>query len=141
MAGAHVGHDVALGDDVTLANGVQLAGHVTVGDHVVIAGLAAVAQYVRVGEGAFVAGGAMVERDVPPFVIVQGDRARVRALNLVGLRRRGVSPSSIRELRRAFRLLFGGAVPRASALEALEREPPPDPHVAALVAAVRTARA
>lgn len=106
MVGAHVGHDVRVGSDCTLANGVQLAGHVEVADHVTFGGLAAVAQFVRVGEGAFVAGGAMVERDVPPFVIVQGDRARVRVLNVVGLRRMGVPDASLAELRRVFRALW-----------------------------------
>jgi UDP-N-acetylglucosamine acyltransferase len=108
MVGAHVAHDVALGSLVTLANGVMLAGHVSVGDYVTFGGAAAVAQHLRIGESAFVAGGAMVERDVPPFVVVQGDRARVRALNKVGLRRRGVDESEIDRLDRALRgLLFG----------------------------------
>lgn len=106
MVGCHVAHDVTLGSHVTLANGVQLAGHVVVEDHATFGGVAAVAQFVRVGESAFVAGGAMCERDVPPFVIVQGDRARVRALNVVGLRRRGVPEETLHRLRAAFRALY-----------------------------------
>ena len=106
MAGAHVAHDVVLGDDVVLANLVQLAGHVVVADHVNFGGMAGVAQHVRVGEGAFVAAGSMCERDVPPFVIVQGDRARVRAINHVGLKRRHVPVGVRRELQRAFRRLY-----------------------------------
>jgi UDP-N-acetylglucosamine acyltransferase len=105
MVGTHVGHDVRVGSRCTFANGVQLAGHVEVEDHVTFGGLAAVAQFVRVGEGSFVAGGAMVERDVPPFVIAQGDRARVRVLNVIGLRRMGVPEASIAELERVFRAL------------------------------------
>lgn len=106
MVGVHVGHDVRVGARCTLANGVQLAGHVEVEDDVTFGGLAAVAQFVRIGQGAFVAGGAMVERDVPPFVIAQGDRARVRVLNVVGLRRMGVPAASIAELERVFRALW-----------------------------------
>src|SRR5208282_1543704 len=98
-----------------LANAVQLAGHVEVSDHATFGGLAGVAQFVRVGESAFVAAGAMCERDVPPFVIVQGDRARVRALNVVGLRRRGVPEESIAKLERAFRTVFAGKGTRAEA--------------------------
>ncbi len=101
MAGAHVAHDAVVGSHCVIANGVQLAGHVVLEDHVTFGGLSGVAQRVRVGESAFVAGGAMCERDVPPFVIVQGDRARVRAPNVVGLERRGVPTESIRALRRA----------------------------------------
>ena len=98
MAGAHVAHDVTVGSHCVVANAVQLAGHVTVEDWVTFGGLSGVAQWLRVGESAFVAAGAMCERDVPPFVIVQGDRARVRALNVIGLERRGLAPASIAHL-------------------------------------------
>ena len=125
MAGCHVAHDVVLGSSCVVANGVQLAGHVTVEDHVTFGGLAAVAQHVRVGQGAFVAGGAMCERAVPPFVIVQGDRARVRALNVVGLRRRGVPEESIARLRAAYRRLFvRRECPIEDVLAALDRSDP-----------------
>jgi UDP-N-acetylglucosamine acyltransferase len=109
MAGCHVAHDVRVGSRCVIANAVQLAGHVKVEDWVTFGGLSGVAQHLVVGQGAFVAAGAMCERDVPPFVIVQGDRARVRALNVVGLERRGVSPASIAALRRAFGRLFSSA--------------------------------
>ena len=106
MAGAHVAHDAVVGSHCVVANAVQLAGHVIVEDWVTFGGLSGVAQYIRVGQSAFVAAGAMCERDVPPFVIVQGDRARVRALNVVGLERRGVAPESIARLKKAFARTF-----------------------------------
>jgi UDP-N-acetylglucosamine acyltransferase len=133
MVGAHAAHDVQIGSFCTLANAVQLAGHAHVSDHATFGGLSGVAQFVAVGESAFVAAGAMCEVDVPPFVIVQGDRARVRALNVVGLRRRGVPEASIERLEGAFRLLFGKKVPRA---EALSRVPRGDAFVDALLAAM-----
>jgi len=106
MAGAHVAHDVLVGSNCVVANAVQLAGHVIVEDWVTFGGLSGVAQHLRVGQSAFVAAGAMCERDVPPFVIVQGDRARVRALNVVGLERRGVAADSIARLKKAFARTF-----------------------------------
>jgi len=123
MAGAHVAHDVVLGSHCVIANGVQLAGHVVVEDWVNFGGLSGVAQKVRVGESAFVAAGAMCERDVPRFVIVQGDRARVRALNVVGLRRRGIPAESIVALERAYARSFGrrGGEGFAAAVGALDR--------------------
>lgn len=121
MVGSHVAHDVTIGSHVTLANGTQLAGHAVVEDHATFGGLSGVAQFVRVGQSAFVAAGAMCEADVVPFVIVQGDRARVRALNVVGLRRRGVPEESIAALRVAFRAVFGGKLPRAKAALAVPR--------------------
>ena len=116
MVGAHVAHDVAIGSHVVVANAVQLAGHTVVEDYATFGGLAGLAQFVRVGESAFVAAGAMVERDVPPFCIAQGDRARVRAVNRVGLERRGVPRASIDEIERVFRVIFFSKRPRAEAL-------------------------
>jgi UDP-N-acetylglucosamine acyltransferase len=133
MAGVHVAHDVSLGDHATLANGTLLAGHVRVETRVTMGGRAAVAPFVRVGEGSFVAAGAMVETDVPPFVIVAGDRARVRALNRVGLRRSGVPDGSRRALARAFRVLFGHSVPRSESLGIVREQLGHDPYVEKLV--------
>lgn len=106
MAGAHVAHDVVLDDGVVLTNAVLLGGHVRVATRAVIAGGAAIAPFVRVGESCFVAGNAMVERDVPPFLIAAGDRATLRAVNTVGLERRGVPTESVRAICRAFQHIF-----------------------------------
>jgi UDP-N-acetylglucosamine acyltransferase len=106
MAGSHVGHDAALGSHVVVANGVQIAGHVWVEDYVTFGGLSGVAQRCTVGESAFVAAGAMCERDVPPYVIVQGDRARVRSLNHVGLKRRCFTQADIDAIERMFRQIY-----------------------------------
>ncbi len=133
MVGSHVAHDVTVGSSCIIANAVQLAGHVTLGDHATFGGLAGIAQFVRVGESAFVAAGAMVERDVPPFCIVQGDRARVRAINRVGLERRDVPAASIAEIERVFRAIFHAGVPRAEALRAVSTS---DPWAARLVEAL-----
>jgi UDP-N-acetylglucosamine acyltransferase len=125
MVGVHVAHDVVVGSHCVLANGVQLAGHVVVEDHANFGGLAAAAQFVRVGESAFVAALTGCERDVPPFVVVQGNRARVRGVNAVGLRRRGVPEESITALARAVRKLFQGDVPQAEARRALAADADP----------------
>ena len=133
MAGCHVAHDVVMGNHVTVANAVQLAGHAEVEDYATFGGLAGVAQFVKIGQSAFVAAGAMCEANVPPFVIVQGDRARVRALNKVGLRRRGLPEEAIAALDRAFRALFKGQKTRAAALLEVDAS---DPYVALLKAAL-----
>jgi UDP-N-acetylglucosamine acyltransferase len=123
MVGAHVAHDVVVGSHCILSNAVQLAGHSIVEDHAVFGGLSGIAQRVRVGESAFVAAGAMCEFDVPPFVVVQGDRARVRALNKVGLRRRGIDEATISLLNKAFRVLFVTRKKDPNALAQLEKNP------------------
>ncbi len=113
MVGVHVGHDAVVGSHVTIANGVQLAGHVVVGDHVTFGGLAAVGPHVHIGELAFIAAGAMVERDVPPFFIVQGDRARPRGVNRVGMKRQNHTLAEIRDVERVFLALYGPTKNRA----------------------------
>jgi UDP-N-acetylglucosamine acyltransferase len=135
MVGAHVAHDVVLGSGCVLANGVQLAGHVVVEDWVTFGGLSGVAQFVRVGESAFVAAMAACERNVPPFVVVAGNRAQVRGVNAVGLRRRGVPEPSVKALSRAVRVLTRRSSTRAEALRSLETEA--DPYVARLLVALR----
>ena len=136
MAGAHIAHDVRVGSHCVVANAVQLAGHVVVEDWVTFGGLSGVAQRLRVGQSAFVAAGAMCERDVPPFVIVQGDRARVRALNIVGLERRGVPGGSIALLKKAFAGTFARSSWRLSFDEAVRELDRSDPFVGAFARAL-----
>ncbi|MBN1606976.1 MAG: acyl-ACP--UDP-N-acetylglucosamine O-acyltransferase [Polyangiaceae bacterium] len=137
MAGAHVAHDCVLEDRVVLTNHTVLGGHVVVEEAVTCGGHVAVAPFVRLGRLCFAAGGACIEHNVPPFVIVSGDRARVRALNVVGLRRAGVPEASMRALKDAFKQVFGGKVPRRVALETLDEALVRDEYVAELVAFVR----
>jgi UDP-N-acetylglucosamine acyltransferase len=106
MASVHVGHDCVIGDKVIMANNATLAGHVLVGDQVGFGGLSAVHQFVRIGQHAYVGGVTGVERDVIPYGIVMGDRARLAGLNMVGLQRRGFSREDIQALRAAYDVLF-----------------------------------
>ncbi|MFM7201283.1 MAG: acyl-ACP--UDP-N-acetylglucosamine O-acyltransferase [Myxococcota bacterium] len=119
MVSSHVAHDCDVGDEVVMANGVSLAGHVEVAGQVTFGGLAGIHQGVRVGRLSMVAAGAMVSQDVPPFCLVQGDRARLRGLNLVGLRRAGFSSECISGLKRLYRQHFlsrgGGSRSEAAA--------------------------
>ncbi|MEL6232783.1 MAG: acyl-ACP--UDP-N-acetylglucosamine O-acyltransferase [Pseudomonadota bacterium] len=106
MVGVHVAHDCRVGDGVILANNATLGGHVQLGDHVVLGGLSAVHQFCRIGQGAMVGGVSGVEKDVIPFGMAFGDRAQLQGLNLVGLKRRGVSREEIHTLRSAYREIF-----------------------------------
>jgi UDP-N-acetylglucosamine acyltransferase len=133
MAGAHVAHDCTLADRVVLTNHTVLGGHVVVEEAVTCGGHVAVAPFVRLGRLCFAAGGACIEHDVPPFVIVSGDRARVRTLNVVGLRRAGVPEVSTAALRQAFKHVFRGGIPRSVALQTLDAALARDAYVAELV--------
>jgi UDP-N-acetylglucosamine acyltransferase len=134
MATAHIAHDCRLGDEVKMANGATLAGHVEVGDFAWLSGLCAVHQGSRIGTHAFVAGGAIVAQDVPPFCLVQGDRARLVSLNTTGLKRAGFASAEIMALRRAYRVLFRGSGSMAERLAELE---PAAGRVAELVSFLR----
>ena len=106
MVGVHVGHDCQVGNQVIMANNATLAGHVTVQDFAVLGGLSAVHQFARIGRYAMVGGVTGVERDVIPFGSVMGDRARLSGVNIVGMKRRGLSRDEIHDVRKAYRLLF-----------------------------------
>lgn len=108
MANSHVGHDCQVGEGVTFANSVALGGHVQIGDGVVFGGLAAVQQFCRVGKGAMVGGLTGVNRDVIPHAMAFGDHAELAGLNLIGLKRRGLSRDTINALRATFRAVFYG---------------------------------
>jgi UDP-N-acetylglucosamine acyltransferase len=125
MVGSHVAHDAVVGSHCVFANAVQLAGHALIEDWVTFGGLSGVTQRVRVGESAFVAGLSACERDVPPYVVVHGNRARVRGVNVVGLRRRGFDEASIAALERAVRKLWISRMTRSEALAALADEVDP----------------
>ena len=105
MAYCHVAHDCNIGNGVVMANHATLAGHATVEDYAVFGGMVAVGTFLRIGESAMLAAGSMVEREVPPFCIVSGDRAQLRAVNRVGLDRRGISGEARTQIRSIFRAL------------------------------------
>ncbi len=117
MAYVHVAHDNRLGDHAILANNVMLAGHVEIGERAFLGGGAGVHQFCRVGRLAMVGGNAKVVQDCLPFVVTDGHPARARGLNVVGLRRAGVSADGRRALGEAYRLLVRSGLPLAEALE------------------------
>lgn len=108
MTGAHVGHDSIIGNRVILVNNVAIAGHCHIGDDVIVGGLSGVHQFVRIGRGAIIGAVTMVTNDVIPFGLVQASRGELDGLNLVGLKRRGVSRPEITQLRAAYQMLSQG---------------------------------
>ncbi|MEI9992193.1 MAG: acyl-ACP--UDP-N-acetylglucosamine O-acyltransferase [Rhizomicrobium sp.] len=109
MAMSHVGHDCHVADDVTFTNAAVLGGHSEIGQGVILGGLSAVQQFCRVGKGAMIGGISGVNRDVIPYAMAFGDHIELAGLNLIGLKRRGLSREVINAMRAAFRLIFKGA--------------------------------
>lgn len=122
MMGAHVAHDCQIGDEVILANNATLGGHVLVEDHAIIGGLSAVHQFVRIGRHAMVGGMSGVEHDVIPYGMAHGERAQLQGLNVIGLKRSGLSRAQIQALSNAYDLLFGEADTLAERVEQVARE-------------------
>ncbi|MGH8140158.1 MAG: acyl-ACP--UDP-N-acetylglucosamine O-acyltransferase [Steroidobacteraceae bacterium] len=120
MAYSHVAHDCVVGDNAVFANCAALGGHVEIGDWVILGGLTAVHQFAKIGAHAFLAGGAIVTRDVPPYVMVAGNPAQPHAVNSEGMKRRGFDEEQIRNVRDAYRILYRSDLRLADALEKLQ---------------------
>jgi UDP-N-acetylglucosamine acyltransferase len=129
MVQSHVAHDCAIGDNVTMANNSVLGGHVEVASNVIISGAAAVHQFVRIGHHAFLGGCAAVAGDVIPFGMAQGDRARLRGLNVVGMKRSGMSREQIFQIRKAYKMLFDPERPLAENVAQVREAFPDSPEV------------
>jgi UDP-N-acetylglucosamine acyltransferase len=119
MTCSHVAHDCQVGNNTVFANCASLGGHVEIGDWVILGGLTAVHQHVKIGPYAFLAGGAIVQRDVPPYVMVAGNPAIPHAVNSEGLKRRGFEERQVRSIRNAYRILYREEFKLSEAMEKL----------------------
>lgn len=137
MVATHVGHDCKVGNNVTMANNAALAGHVTVGDYTFIGGNSAVHQFSRIGESVMIAGVTGVAADIIPFGFCVGQRGVLDGLNVIGLRRRGVSRTDIHNLRQAYRALFHVRGVFKERVEAVSRAFGEDPLVAKVLQFIR----
>ena len=106
MAYSHIAHDCILGNNIIIANSTQLAGHIIIKDFAYLGGLVGVHQFVTIGQNCFIRFMSRINRDVPPYVIMEGNPSRERSINTEGLRRKNFSPADISILRKAFIILF-----------------------------------
>ncbi len=144
MAYAHIAHDCIIGDHVVITNCVQLAGHVLIEDGAALGGASAVHHFVTIGSASFVAGMTRVVHDVPPYMLVEGNPARVRGINAVGIRRRKLPPGAGDRLKEVYKRLFGkqaegGVGDSSEALDELADQYPDCPYVDRVLSSVRQA--
>ena len=137
MAYSHVAHDCTVGSNVVFANCAALGGHVQIGDWVILGGLTAVHQFTKVGAHAFLAGGAIVTRDVPPYVMAAGNPAVPHAVNSEGLKRRGFDADQIRHIREAYRVLYRSELKLSEALARLDQVAADRPEIRVFVDFIR----
>jgi UDP-N-acetylglucosamine acyltransferase len=125
LAYSHIAHNVTLGDYIIMSNVATLAGHIVVEDRAVIGGLAAVHQFCRIGTMSIIGGCSKVVQDVPPYMMADGNPARARTINKVGLERNGVSEEAQTALKHAYKILFREGLTIPNALAKIESELPP----------------
>jgi UDP-N-acetylglucosamine acyltransferase len=122
MSYVHLAHDCQIGDGVIIGNGTQLAGHVQINDRAIVSGLVAVHQFARIGRHSFVGGCSRVAKDVPPYLKAVGNPVKLYGLNSVGLQRSGFEDEIVRELKRAYRLVFRSELNVTQAVERARAE-------------------
>lgn len=118
MVNVHIAHDCMIGDDNIFANNVTIAGHVHVGNQAILGGMAAIHQFCKIGSHSFTGGGAIVLRDIPPFVMISGTKHIPQGINSEGLRRRGFEKETILQIKRAYKAIYrdGNTVTEAVSL-------------------------
>lgn len=129
MAYCHVAHDCRIGNHVILANAATLAGHIQIEDHAIVGGLVGVHQFVRLGCHSIIGGGSGVNKDIPPYTMANGQRAKLYGLNSVGLKRHNFSEDVLHNLKKAYRLILRSNHTLEKALELAKAEIPNSPEV------------
>jgi len=133
MAYVHIAHDCIIGNNTILANNVALAGHVSIGDFATLGGFTLVHQFCHLGAHSFTAMGSAVSKDIPPFVMAQGNLAKPHGLNTEGLKRRGLSSSDINQIKKAYKILYRSGLTLEQAKEELQELAAKSSHVAMIV--------
>ena len=138
MAYVHIAHDCKTGRNVIFANNATLAGHIVIEDFVTVGGLVAIHQFVRIGNYAYIGGKSAVVKDIPPYVIAAGDRAKLHGLNSVGLKRHGFSQETLSSLKKAYRIIFRIGLTLNEAIERVKAEVEQIPEVSDLIQFIKS---
>lgn len=120
MAYCHVAHDCIVGSHVIMANAASIAGHVLVEDYAILGGFSLVHQFCKIGKYSFAAMGSVISRDVPPYILVGGQPTKPHGINSVGLERQGFSQDSIRQIKKAYKIVFKSGLKLEDAIAALD---------------------
>ncbi len=139
MTATHVAHDCIVGNNIVISHGTAIAGHVVIEDHAVIGGLVGIHQFTKVGRMAMVGAHSKLVKDIPPFMLVEGNPATVHGINIVGLRRNGISPEVRLQLKRAFKILYRSNLNVTQAIEVMEQELEAGPEIEHLIRFIRSA--
>ena len=139
MACVHIAHDCILGDNIIMANNASLAGHVTIGDWAILSGYTLIHQFCSVGEHSFTSYASFVNKSIPPYVTVAGEKAGVKGINTEGLRRRGFTSEQITQVRRAYKALYRESLPLEDATAKITEMAATAPEIEILARFLKTA--
>lgn len=139
MAYAHIAHDCVVGDDNIFANNASLAGHVTMGDWCIMGGNSGSHQFCHIGSHSFLGAGGVLLRDLPPYVMAGGEVLKPFGINSEGLKRRGFSPSTIQQIKRAYKVVYRSALTADEAVEELDKMAETTPELKIMADFIRNA--
>jgi len=122
MAYVHIAHDCQIGNHVVMANATTLAGHVVIEDFAFIGGLVAVHQFTRIGAYSMIGGFSAIPQDIPPYTTAAGERAKLYGLNTIGLKRKDFSDAQIKDLKKAYKILFRSKLTLKDAISKVKNE-------------------
>jgi UDP-N-acetylglucosamine acyltransferase len=134
----HIAHDCKLGRGVVFANNASLAGHIIIGDYVQIGGFGVIHQFVKVGDYAFIGAKTGIPKDIPPYVMASGHRAKLHGLNKVGLKRHGFTEKTLSELKKAYRIIYRIGLTLNEAIDRVNAEVEPIPEVLNFISFIKS---
>jgi UDP-N-acetylglucosamine acyltransferase len=137
MANVHVAHDCVLDDHIIVANNVALAGHVHVGDYAILGGFTAVHQFCHIGTHCMTGAGSVVLKDIPAFVMANGNSVSPHGMNTEGLKRRGFSDETIKVLRQAYKIIFRQGLTLGMAIQRLQEMSSDGDELSVLIASLK----
>ena len=140
MVASHVAHNCRLGNNIIMVNSASLAGYVEVNDHAFLGGFVLVHQFCRIGGYSICGLSTKVTKDVPPFMMVDGNPALVRGLNLVGLKRKGFDATRRERIKRAYKVIYRSGFSVSHCLEELEKIDPPNGDIAVLIGFIKSSK-
>lgn len=138
MAYSHVAHDCKIGNQVILANAATLAGHIEIEDYAIVGGLVGIHQFLRLGRHCIIGGGSGVNQDIPPYMMANGQRAKLYGVNNIGLKRHNFSPEAVSNLKKAYHIIFRSGLTVKKALDQVQTEIKNSPEVDHLISFIKS---
>lgn len=138
MVNVHVAHDCMIGDDVIMANNCAAAGHVSIGNHAILGGFTAVHQFCQIGTSAMCGAGTVILKDVPAFVMTNGNPAIPHGINTVGLRRLGYDQTTISAVKKAYKVVYRQGLTVVEACNTLTKMAEDTPEIKSLLMSLQT---